>query len=443
MIRPRKVWTVATFEFLSEVKRISYLIMTFGMPVFILAYGGFVALVVALGERAEARPRLYGVVDGAGVLSSTAAPTDTEDQIPQEIREALTRLGPRAPVPDLLGGKDGSSFALFKDEPAAVDALKSKAIAGIFLLRSDYLETGDVDAYYPEDAGLGNKKVQSSLRTFLQANLLQGHVDEKLAARVRAPILGGGKWTLQANGELTQRGDLATVSRFIVPILFCMLFLISILGTSQSLINGTAIEKENRVVDVLLSAAHADEILAGKLLGLGAAALLQVAVWLSMAGVSALTGAALLATLGVRIPLLPLAIGFLFYVPGYLLLGSLMLGSGSLGNNAKEGQQWSLVWTMLAALPMFFLGVLINTPSGTIAKVLTWIPFSAPLIVVFRLSMDPKGIAWWEIAGSFVVLLLSIWLGVRLGARLFRVGLLMTGVRLNLFDVIRQARLSR
>ena len=77
-----------------------------------------------------------------------------------------------------------------------------------------------------------------------------------------------------------------------------------------------------------------------------------------------------------------------------------------------------------------------------LAKVLTWIPFTAPATVIFRLAFDPTGIAWWEVAGPFVVLIASTWFGIRLGARLFRVGILLTGARPKLREIIRQARLQ-
>jgi ABC-2 type transport system permease protein len=119
-----------------------------------------------------------------------------------------------------------------------------------------------------------------------------------------------------------------------------------------------------------------------------------------------------------------------------------MLGTGSLGNNVRESQQFSMVWTLLTVIPLVFLQVLIVEPHATLGRVLTWIPFTAPVTVVLRTALDAKGIAWWEIAGSFVVMVISTWIAIRVGARLFRVGLLLTGARPKLREILRQARLS-
>jgi ABC-2 type transport system permease protein len=223
---------------------------------------------------------------------------------------------------------------------------------------------------------------------------------------------------------------------------FAVLLLISIMSSAGYLIQGTALEKENKVVEVLLSSTNPEEILAGKLLGLGGAGLLQVGVWFSMIGVGGVAFAGALAGMGVEIPFLAIGFGILFFALGYLFTGSLMLSSGSLGSNQRESQQWSMVWAFMTASPMVFMGMFLEDPHNVAALVMTWIPFTAPLTMMLRMALDAGGVAWWEIAGSLVVLLGSTYLAIQLGARLFRVGLLLTGARPKLREILRQARLG-
>ena len=117
-------------------------------------------------------------------------------------------------------------------------------------------------------------------------------------------------------------------------------------------------------------------------------------------------------------------------------------GSGSLGSNQRESQQWSMVWAILAFAPFVFMMMFLEEPHNGMAVAMTWIPFTAPLTVILRMTLDPPGIAWWEIAGSFVVLVVSTYVAIHLGARLFRVGLLLTGARPKLREILRQARLG-
>jgi ABC-2 type transport system permease protein len=90
---------------------------------------------------------------------------------------------------------------------------------------------------------------------------------------------------------------------------------------------------------------------------------------------------------------------------------------------------------------MMLLSVLMSEPHGPVAVVLSWVPFTAPLTVVMRMALDPDGIATWEVVGALVVMVLATWLALRLGARLFRVGLLLTGSWPGLREILRQARL--
>jgi ABC-2 type transport system permease protein len=158
--------------------------------------------------------------------------------------------------------------------------------------------------------------------------------------------------------------------------------------------------------------------------------------------VAAVGFAGLLAGLGVELPVAAMGLGLLFFVAAYLFLGSVMLATGSLGGNVKESQQWSAVWIVLSIVPFMFLSVLLIEPHGTVGRLLSWIPFSAPLTVLIRFAVEPAGIAWWEIAGPLLVLSISTWVALRLGARLFRVGLLFTGSRPKLREIVRQARLG-
>jgi hypothetical protein len=81
-------------------------------------------------------------------------------------------------------------------------------------------------------------------------------------------------------------------------------------------------------------------------------------------------------------------------------------------------------------------------PHGTLSRVLTWVPFTAGPIVVLRASTDADLLRWWEILGAMSVLAVSTWLGLQLGGRLFRIGLLNAGARPRLREIIRQARLA-
>ena len=93
-----------------------------------------------------------------------------------------------------------------------------------------------------------------------------------------------------------------------------------------------------------------------------------------------------------------------------------------------------------AAVPELF-GALLADPAGIVATVMTFIPFTAPLTVLMRAAVDPAGLPWWQILLSFAVMVASTFVALKIGARLFRVGLLLTGTRPSLRQIVRQAGL--
>ena len=194
---------------------------------------------------------------------------------------------------------------------------------------------------------------------------------------------------------------------------------------------------------VLLSSAWPDEILGGKLLGLGAAGLLQIGAWVAMLSAGAVGFAGLLVAFGISIPWLSLALAIPFFLAAYMFTGSLMLGLSSLGGTMREAQQWSAVLTIPTVVPLMMFGVILAEPNGLVPTILTFIPFTAPLTVLMRAAVEPAGFPWWQIALSFVVMVASTILALKISARLFRVGLLLTGSRPTLAQLWRQARLAR
>jgi ABC-2 type transport system permease protein len=283
---------------------------------------------------------------------------------------------------------------------------------------------------------------RAALSDLLRKRLIEQRMDSVTAARVLKPIERTRRFAVTRTGEVRDGGTAASVVRIAVPVIFMVLFLISVLMTSGYLMQGTATEKENKVVDVLLASANPDQILAGKLLGLGGAGLLQIAVWLGILMVTGLGVVPMLISAKLDVPWLALGLAVPFFIMAFLFFGGLMLGTGSLGSNMREAQQLAMVWSLTAAVPLMMMAVLIREPNGTVARVLTWVPFTAAPVVILRASNDAALLAWWEVAGALLTLIVATWIALRVGARLFRIGLLSTGARPSLREIVRQARLT-
>jgi ABC-2 type transport system permease protein len=436
----RKIRTIATFEFLTAVKRPGFLIATFGMPVFMAAYGALVAIPAYFANKADQQPSVYGVVDAGDVLGLEQEITSKPIALPEEVKRALQASGQAAQVEKALV-QSSVVFRPMATEPEARTALAERRIKGYYVVPGDYLARGVIDVYGPDSLSFSGGDANNAFSAIVRERLLSGRIEPPTSQRILRPLAETRSFSVTRAGTLADASTAAQVTRIAVPMIFMVLFLLSVLMTSGYLMQGTATEKENKVVEVLLASANPEEILSGKLLGLGAAGLLQIGVWLSILLVSGLGVVPLLMSADVEMPWGALAMAVPLFLVSFLFYGSLMLGTGSLGSNMREAQQLSMVWSLMAALPMIMSMALIRDPHGVVARVMTLVPFSAAPLIIFRSSMDSALLRWWEIAGGFAILVISTWLAIRLGARLFRIGLV-SASRPKLAEILRQARLG-
>jgi ABC-2 type transport system permease protein len=190
---------------------------------------------------------------------------------------------------------------------------------------------------------------------------------------------------------------------------------------------GVVEEKATRVVEVLLSHIQPRTLLLGKVLGLSALALVQLAV--VIAGLVA----ALLATNRIDIP--PSIWGFIpmlaiSVIGGLLLYNTVFALLGSLISRQEDASQVVLPM-FLPLMAGFFVGqfTALGDPDTLIAKIFTYIPFTAPMLLPVRMARD--AIAPWEIALALGVLALSIWLLLRMAGRAYQFTLLHSGSRVS------------
>jgi ABC-2 type transport system permease protein len=275
------------------------------------------------------------------------------------------------------------------------------------------------------------------MKGFLLSNLLKGQTSPEIAERVKAPL---GLYSIR----LDETGDVATeqggAGAFIVPLAFGFLLIMAIFSSSGYLLQGLGEEKENRIMEILLSSVSARQLLTGKVLGLGAAGLVQIIVWLLSAvflirWVSTTIGG-ILSTLQVPGNLLVLSI--VYFILGYLFFAILMAGVGAIGATARESQQMSMLFLMPVWIPFWVLFFLVRNPDHVINTVLTMIPVTAPTMVFIRLGTS--GIPTWELVLSISLLVAAIIGALVLAAKAFRVFLLMYGKTPRLGEIIRSLR---
>lgn len=398
----KKIWIVARHEFSTTVKRWAFVFVAFGLP---LVMTGISILAITLLKKSEmgkvAEMRRAGVVN----LSALELP----------------------PPPE--------SVKTYASEADARAAVRAGEIRTYVVLEKDYLETGRAKVASAVKSSIFGVTIDvpSNVRDWIREGVLAAIEDP--SRRERAKQLFGETDRIQldpATAEPSPEDQERRMGRSLVAVGFFFAMFMAITTSGSYLIQGLGDEKENRVMEMILSSIRPEELMAGKLLGLGAAGLLQMLVWASM-GVAGLmwAGQSLLLEPKTFLLCLPL------FMLGFLLLGSLMLGTGSLGSNLREATQWSMVWNLAGVMPLMFWSLIAADPSGTVARVLTYIPITTAMTLMLRYAVDPAALPTWELALGFAILIVSTLLAIKGAAKIYRVGLLMYGKKVTPREILR------
>jgi ABC-2 type transport system permease protein len=186
-------------------------------------------------------------------------------------------------------------------------------------------------------------------------------------------------------------------------------------------------EKENRTIELVLTSVQPWQVMAGKVLGLGALSLLQLLVWLVFgrgllsvgAPADGLGGSGLSADVWLWMIVL--------FLLGFLLFGSIMAAVGAIGASVRESGQITGFLTLPLLLPLWFAPLIAQQPNSTLSLVLSLLPITAPVTMILRLSEG--AVPAWQLALSLTLLVLAVVGAMALAARLFRATTLLTGAK--------------
>lgn len=394
---------VALREIRVILRRKTFYLSAFGMPLFIgalffgISWSGREAGIDAQEDLLENASKPAGFVDQSGVIRT----------IPPALGPLLQR---------------------FPDPSEAQSALQAGRIGSFFVIENNYLATGQVvrvseQATMFSPAG-GDVRLLTAL---LRANLTN---DFALALRLDSPatfdteIVGStAEQDRGKNGEVTS----------IVAGGFAFLLALSLVTGGNLLLTAVAEEKSNRTIEVLLTSLKPWQLLTGKLLGLGVIGLLQLGIWLAISrlllrGAGNFMPASNVGQVGTAaFPLSLWLWAILLFLLGYTLFGALMASVAALGTSPRESGQTAGFLTLPVLAPAWFLVTLNEQPDGTLARVLSFFPLTAPTTLMLRMGISTVPV--WQLLLAILILAFSVVCALALAARLFRATTLLTGTK--------------
>jgi ABC-2 type transport system permease protein len=218
----------------------------------------------------------------------------------------------------------------------------------------------------------------------------------------------------------------------VLPFLVTVAVIVPLFTSGSYLFQSLVQEKDNRIMEMLLSSLRPRQLLAGKLLGLGALTAVQYAIWIILAGlVLSFTGRDVSSLLsGISLSASEVLWAIPFALGGFLLYAGLMAGIGALSSDVEGSRAWVFVLTLPMMVPIYFWAAIASNPNGPLAVALSLIPFSAPVSMLMR--MTSTAVPLWQRGLSLALLLLTGVLILWLMARLFRVQTLLSGESFSL-----------
>jgi len=399
-----KVLLIIQREYVTRVRKKSFIIMIFVVPCLILIMGGAITLIAkSSGELSTLE--VVKVIDESGTFAGKFHDIknlkfETTHQSIDAIKKILI--------------KDDNLSAL----QIPVDYAKKDSVRIFSKKKPSFTLTGEIEKQM-NDIAINN-------------GMLKNHIDTALLHSIKSDI------SLNSI-EVTDSGDKkANMAADIGIGIACAVFIyISLLIYGSQVMRGVIEEKTSRIIEVIISSVKPFQLMLGKIIGVGLVGLTQFSAWIILSIIATkIAGAAFSAPQGTMMSIIGVLKNipfgyimgvFLFYfLSGYLLYSALFAAVGSAVDSETETQQFMFPIT----LPLLFtyilsVSVLFYTPDSTLAVWLSIIPFTAPVAMMVRLPFG--GVQPWQLALSMSLMVIGFLFTTYVAARIYRVGILMYG----------------
>ena len=416
----RPAWVIAKREFVERVRSRWFIVMTLLWPVLMI---GMIVVPALLGGKGTAGAKV-SIVDKSGKLGeSMKSMLDAPRPVGLEWNTSLV-------APD-------------SSERTLRDQIHSHDINGYVMIPANALDGGSI-VYSGDNAS--NQTVQLQLQATITMLVFQRRaeragINPMLLPALFAPVDVKAKHT---TGEEEGRSG---VMVFIVGYMLAFLIYIAITLYGITVMRSIVTEKSNKVIELLVAATKPRSLMAGKIAGVGAAGLAQIAIWVVLGAMAIANKDTILGWFGagdakgIDLPTLTIAqiaVTLAAFVLGFLFYSAMYAAVGAMVSSEQDTQQAQMPITFLLVIGIISMQAVINDPRSSSTELLTMVPFWSPMLMPLRYFLG--GASTGEVALSLGILAASTLLVSRAAAKIYRVGILMYGKRPSLREVIRWLR---
>lgn len=416
-----KILAVVRREFVERVRTKMFWVMALLGPVFFAA----IVFVPILMSRSGGLKRV-AVVDG------------TTTDVGMQVVEALGRARGVVPTRVAAGTRVIDSL---------VHEIELKRLDGVLILSDALVDSGKAEYRASNVSSFATNAAieRACSQVANKVRLVRAGVDPAVVDRARLSVnldtkkISGGRTT----GESAAQSF--SLAYFMAIILFYAILLYGV-----NVMSSVLEEKTTRIVEVLVSSLRPFELMAGKLIGTGAVSLFQFLIW----GISAralmsqrarVAGAEGMQDAGQVFQIPHVGVGTVivfaaYFLGGFMLYSSMFAAVGAISSSEQEARQAQQPVTMTLMVSFFGMFAILNDPGSRLATILSLVPFTSPISMPVRYAAGNLPVS--EIALSLALLAVAI-VGVTwVAARIYRVGILMTGKRPSLKEMVRWVRVG-
>ncbi|MCB8922773.1 MAG: ABC transporter permease [Ardenticatenaceae bacterium] len=386
-------WLIAKHEYKRIVFRRAFLLITLAVPI---GFAALIGLIAIVQETKKSEPQPIGYVDYTGMVELARYPASDEGMTP---------------------------IVEFTDETAALDALQQEEIAALFILPDTYPAAPQTELYYLENPPDGS--AWRDFNFFISLNLLASYPED-----VRHRLIAGGNITVYdivSGREFREDGTINVVFPFIATIIFFT----STMMASGYMLEIVADEKENRMLEMMLTAVSPGQLIGGKAVGLLAATLTQLTAHILILAVGLIIATPYIPTLQqLVIPWGYVGVMALFFFPAYALIAAIMIAAGGILPDVQQSQQIAGVLNLLFILPLFSVVLIFENAGSPLVVFLSLFPTTSFLTISLRWGVGT--VPLWQIVTSWLILVTTTGLMLWTAVKIFRAGMLRYGQKLNL-----------
>jgi ABC-2 type transport system permease protein len=423
----KKIWTIFKREYLTRVKSKGFILGTALTPLFIILVTIGPGLLMSLKTEDI---KNIDIVDMSGIIYENLAHSLSD----------TTESGQRI-----------YQFRKVETTPESVDSMKVALNASVDKDRIDAyifipgdIEEGNVAEYYSKNVSDfdENRNLRNVISRIVSDHRLEkSNIDPVLIKSLNKNIRLR-TFKVTAGGEGKEDVGLS----FAITFIMVMFLYMALIMYGAFVMRSVYEEKLSRVVEVIVSSCKPYQLMAGKILGIGAVGLTQYVVWAAVAGLLTLYSGVIIQSFSgsanpFPIPTIPISVliyFIIFFVLGYLFYATIYAALGAMVNSDQDAQQLQFPAIMPIIFAFMFAFYIIKNPAGTMSQVASMISFFTPITMFTRISVQAPPFS--EILLSIVILVMSLVFLIWLAGKIFRVGILMYGKRPTLPELLKWIR---